>query len=394
MELCGRHYRGGQPVRVTIAAGRISEVTPVEGGGGSLEQGPWIAPGLVDLQVNGYQGQEFSSPRLTPQKVEAIVRAYEAFGVARCCPTLFTESFEVLRHSLKAIAAACESSPQVARRVAGIHLEGPYLSKEDGPRGAHPAVHCRPPDWEEFQRLQEASGGRIRILTMAVEFDDAPVFIRRVVDSGVLVAIGHTSASGSQIRAAVDAGARLSTHLGNGCHLMLPIFPNYLWDQLAEDRLAVSLIADGHHLPPGVIKTIVRVKTPQQCVLISDLSGWAGCPPGRYRAGHGDLEVLDNGALVVAGQRRLLAGASQALGTGVANVMWCAGLTVAEAIDMASVQSAQLLGLLPGAIEPGQPADLVLFHLSPSASGDRPPQFEVRCTVLDGEVVWGAPEYV
>src|SRR5207248_2337185 len=150
----------------------------------------------------------------------------------------------------------------VAHAVAGIHLEGPYISAEDGPRGAHARRHVRPPDWDEFRRLQDASGGRVRLLTLAPEHDGAVHFIERLTAAGVVVALGHTAASGERIRDAVRAGARLSTHLGNGSHAVLPRHPNYLWEQLADDGLWASVICDGHHLPPSVVRCVVRVKTP------------------------------------------------------------------------------------------------------------------------------------
>ena len=389
MQLFGRRYDSGQAVCLDIERGKISRVTPFVSNGNGVEKWPWIAPGLLDVQVNGYGGQEFSSPDLTPEKVVRIVRAMEGFGVTRSCPTLFTHSFEVMQHALRTLAAACESSPEVARRIAGVHVEGPYLSPEDGPRGAHPLEHCRRPDWEEFQRFQEAAGGRIRIFTMSVEFDESPAFIRRVVQSGVVVAIGHTAAGSDQIRAAVDAGARLSTHLGNGAHPMLPRHPNYIWDQLADDRLLASLIVDGHHLPPAVVKSFVRVKTARRCILISDMSGLSGLPPGHYRANHGDVEILPDGRLVVAGQRQILAGASAPIGTGVANVMHFAGLDLAQAVRMAVDSPAALVGLEPGGLEPGCPADLVLFDMAGPSEEGGPQRFEVRTTVKAGEVVHG-----
>ena len=389
MQLFGRRYDTGQPVRLDFDRGKISRVTPLVSNGNGVGKWPWIAPGLFDIQINGYGGQEFSSPDLTPEKVAAIVRRYDAFGLTRSCPTLFTHGFEVMRHALRTIAAACESSPEAARRIAGIHVEGPYLSGEEGPRGAHPLEHCRRPDWEEFQRFQEAAAGRIRILTMAVEFDGAVAFIRRVAESGVIVAIGHTAADSEQIRAAVDAGARLSTHLGNGAHPMIRRHPNYIWDQLADDRLLASLIVDGHHLPPAVVKSFVRVKTARRCILISDMSGLSGLPPGHHQANHGDVEILDDGRLVVAGQRQILAGASAPIGTGIANVMRFADVSLAEAVRMAVDHPAGLLGIRPGGMEQGDPADLVLFDLVEPSHGDGPPRFEVRSTVIDGQVAWG-----
>jgi N-acetylglucosamine-6-phosphate deacetylase len=226
---------------------------------------------------------------------------------------------------------------------------------------------------------------------MSVEFDNSPGFIERVTRTGVVVAIGHTSADTEQIRAAVDAGARLSTHLGNGCHLMMPVYPNYFWDQLAEDRLAASLIVDGHHLPANVVKTFVRVKTPERCLLISDVSGWAGRPPGRYAAGHGELEILPDGKLVVAGQRQLLAGASRPIGAGVANVMQFGGVSLPQAIDMATANPARLLSMPSGGLQPGDPADLVLSDLVEPDDEAALPEFAVRCTVSNGEVVWSEP---
>lgn len=391
MKLHGRRYDTGEPICIEVAAGKIADMAVCTADGSSAARWPWIAPGLFDIQVNGYGGQEFSALDLTPEKVNAIVQGYAAYGVTRCCPTLLTASFEVLQHSLKTIVTACDSSSDMARRIAAIHVEGPYISREDGPRGAHPPAHCRTPDWDEFQRLQEAADGRIRILTMSVEFDNSPSFIERVAATGVVVAIGHTSADSAHISAAVDAGARLSTHLGNGCHLMMPRHPNYFWDQLAEDRLDASLIVDGHHLPANVVKTFVRVKTPNRCILISDVSGWAGRPPGRYTAEHGELEILPDGRLVVAGQRGLLAGASRPIGTCVANVMQFAGVTLGEAIDMATANPARLLSMPPGGIQPGDPADLVLFDLIEPDDETALPEFTVRCTVSGGKVAWGEP---
>ncbi|MHC4398065.1 MAG: N-acetylglucosamine-6-phosphate deacetylase [Planctomycetota bacterium] len=391
MELLGRRYDTGQPIRLEIENGRIAQVSEPPPGGEAAERWPWIGPGLIDVQINGYGGQEFSAPDLTSEKVAEIVRHYGAFGVTRCYPTLFTQSLEVIQHGLRAIVGACESWSDIRRAVPGIHVEGPYISREDGPRGAHPLKHCRPPDWDEFQRFQEAAEGRIRILTMAPEYDGSPEFIRRVAASGVVVALGHTAADTDQIRAAVDAGARLSTHLGNGSHPMIHRHRNYIWDQLADDRLVASLIVDGHHLPPAVVKSFVRAKTPERCILISDMSGMAGLPPGRHQANHGEVEILDDGRLVVAGQRQILAGASRPIGAGIANVISFAGLELADAVRMAVHHPARLLGLDPGDLKPGDRADVVQFDLVESPDEGEPPRFEVRSTIAAGQTVWGAP---
>lgn len=395
MELVARRFDTLSPVRVVVAGERIARVAPLDGEPAppwpeSKDPGPAglpiIAPGFVDIQVNGYAGQEFSSPTLTPEKVAAIVRAHHAFGVTRLCPTVTTQSFEVLTHGLRTIDAACRQFEDVERSVFGVHLEGPYFAPEDGPRGAHPLEHVRRPDADEFRRLQEASGGRIRLLTMAVEFDEAPEFIARVTAEGVVVAIGHTGANSAQIRAAVDAGARLSTHLGNGAHRTLRRHPNYLWDQLAEDRLSASLIVDGHHLPGEVVKVFVRAKTPARCILVSDVSGLAGLPVGRHASMGGEVDILPDGRIVIAGQDQLLAGASLPIGIGIAQVMRFAGVDLAAAVAMATTHPARLLGSDAGTLRPGDDADLVLFDL-PSADG---PAIRIRQTILRGRAVYSA----
>ncbi len=370
MQLIARRYDTGLPVQLEIAGEKLAGITPCADQ--PAERLPWIAPGLIDLQMNGYGGQWFSDRDLTPEKVARVVHTMDAFGVAQFCPTVITESFDVLAHAMRTIVATCDQSPEIARQIAGIHLEGPYISPKDGIRGAHPLQHCRKPDWDEFKRLQEAADGRIRILTMSVEFDRSPEFIRHVADSGVVVSIGHTAAEPDQIRAAVDAGARMSTHLGNGSAATLHRHRNYLWPQLADDRLTAGLIADGHHLPAEVVKTFVRAKTPERCILVSDMSGMAGLPPGRYDNKLCESEILPDGRLVVAGQRETMAGASLPIGTGIANVMRFAGVTLRQAVAMAVDNPAKLLGIKAVGLQPGEPA--VLFDLDE--------QFEVRSLLL------------
>ena len=279
----------------------------------------------------------------------------------------------------------------MARRIPGIHLEGPYITCEDGARGAHPRQHCRPPDWKEFQQLQEAAGGRIRILTLAPELQGALEFIDRAVRSGVVVALGHTAASPDQIRAAADAGARLSTHLGNGSHPMLHRLRNYLWAQLAEERLSASLIVNGHHLPPEVVKVFVRSKGPERCILVSDISGQAGQAPGRYSSPFCEVEILSSGRLVMAGQTELLAGASLALDACLPNVMRFAGVDLATAIRMAVHNPAALVGVPPGGLKHGHTADLVQFRLTSPGSANERTRLEVLCTVVEGQTAWGQP---
>ncbi|NLX97066.1 MAG: amidohydrolase family protein [Rhodopirellula sp.] len=391
MQLYGRRYDNAQPIVLKTAAGRVARIAEVSVSDREARGWPWIGPGLLDVQVNGYGGQEFSASTLTVEKVRQISDAFAAFGVTRLCPTVTTQTSAVMLHALRTIRSACEECRELARRIPGIHVEGPFITPQDGARGAHPLSCIRAPDWDEFQRFQDAADGRVRILTLSPEYDEAPALIRRVADTGVIVSIGHTSANPEQIRAAVDAGARMSTHLGNGSHPMLHRLRNYLWEQLADDRLIAGIITDGHHLPPSVVKCLVRAKGPERCVLVSDISGQAGQPPGRYTSDFCDVEILPEGKLVIAGQQELLGGAALPTNVCVANVMTFAGVDLATAMRMAADNPAKLLGLEAGGLDPAMPADFVQFDLREHPEQGGRLTFDVRATVFDGELVYGAP---
>ena len=211
-------------------------------------------PGLFDLQVNGFGGVDFNAPDLTRDRVSGALERIRTTGVTRLLPTLITSSFGDFAAAARAIASIADPA------IAGIHMEGPYISPDDGPRGAHPKAHVRPASADDFERRQDAADGRIVLVTLAPEVPGALALIERLVSTGVRVAIGHSSATTRQIADAIAAGATLSTHLGNGCASVLPRHPNVIWEQLAADTLHASLIVDGHHLPPATVKAMVRAK--------------------------------------------------------------------------------------------------------------------------------------
>jgi N-acetylglucosamine-6-phosphate deacetylase len=385
-----RRYDTAQTVRVRMERGTIHSINSATDSADAELDLPWAAPGLIDLQVNGFGGIAFNAPMLSPEQIEQVSLAMDAQGVTGYCPTVTTDGWQTLAHAVATIGRAIRTIPAVAERVLGIHLEGPYICPDDGPRGAHPRQHVRAPDWDEFQRLQELAAGHIRIVTLSPEYDAAPAFIRQAVAQGVLVAIGHTNADSAQIRAAVDAGARLSTHLGNGAHGQIRRHPNYIWDQLAEDRLVASLIVDGHHLPPSVVKSFLRAKTPQRCILVSDITSMAGLPPGQYEdTSLGAVEVLDDGRLVIAGQRQLLAGAALPITAGLANVLRYTEHGLQVAVDMASQGPAALIGHPPSRLEAGSRADLTLFRLPIPADRSEIGSVQVVATIRGGRVAWG-----
>jgi N-acetylglucosamine-6-phosphate deacetylase len=357
MILTARHYLDGRWIDLAIRDGRIASVMPADGPSAVAPEDEWVAPAFWDVQINGRWGHSFSSPDLTVEQVAGIVRAQAALGTARLCPTLITAPVPDLLHGLRTIAAACERFPDVATRVVGIHLEGPFISERDGYRGAHPAAAVRDPDWDLFQELQDAAGGRISLITLAPERSGALAFIRKVADRGVVVAVGHTAADGPTIRAAADSGATLSTHLGNGIASMLPRHPNPIWEQAACDDLSASFIADGHHVDHSTLRVLARAKCPARTILVSDASPLAGLPPGTY----GGWTVDTLGKVVVAGTP-YLAGSNQGLDVGVRNLLSATGWTLPEVLAAVTINPARLLGKREPRLEAGEPANVILFR--------------------------------
>jgi N-acetylglucosamine-6-phosphate deacetylase len=361
--IVGKHYRTGELLHLEVDHSDIVNVgaaAPDEKGDVS---GPnvWLAPAFVDIQVNGFAGHDINADDVTADDVAAVVRKLWATGVSMICPTVITGSPERMVRSLRAIVTACHDKT-IAASIPAIHVEGPYISPEDGPRGAHPRQHVRSPDWDEYLRMQDAAHGRIGMVTLAPELPGGVEFIEKLSQSGVIPAIGHTAASAEDIANAVGAGAKISTHLGNGAHALLPRHPNYIWEQLGCDDLWASLIVDGHHLPPTVVKCMMRAKGLERCVLTSDAIAVAGLPPGRYRLGEQEVEVSETYRVGLPGTPFLM-GSALELRRGVENAVRFAGLSLADAVEMASLNPARLLGVADevGSIAAGQKANLILF---------------------------------
>jgi len=326
----------------------------------------YLSPGFIDLQVNGFAGVDYNHPRTPHEEIARSLRAQFATGVTRLYPTVITGAPAEMLECLRNLAAARESLPE-GHAMDGFHVEGPHISPEDGPRGAHPRQWVRPPDLDEFFRWQDAAGGRIRIVTLSPEWPGAIQYIERITREGVVASIGHTQAGGAQISDAVAAGATLSTHLGNGAHQVLRRHPNYIWEQLAEDRLMADFIVDGIHLDAAFLKSAIRAKTVERSILVTDASAPAGSTPGRYYLADQPVDLTADGRVVLAGTDRL-AGSALHMHRGVENLMRLAGLSLAGAIRMATLNPARA-GKVPGRTQglvPGDRADIVQFRLTPS----------------------------
>ena len=300
--------------------------------------------GFFDLQVNGFAGVDFQQDNLTARDLKKAVAALRAHGTDRILLTLITDSIDRLCTKLARIEACLKKHPALAATIVGYHLEGPYLLPEPGFMGAHDPQWMHPPSSAEFERLWQAAGGRIRLMTLAPEWPGSPSFIRQLVTQGVRVAIGHSNASADQIDEAIAAGLGLCTHLGNGVPLQLDRHYNIIQRLLARDELYATFIPDGIHLPSHVLKNFVRAKPRNKVLFTTDAMAAAGAPPGRYRLGHLITEADANGIVRQPGETRYFAGSSLTMDAAAANVSSMLGWTPAQALAACSTRVARYLG--------------------------------------------------
>jgi len=293
-------------------------------------------PGFCDLQVNGFAGVDFNRPGGPPEELDRAADALRATGVTRFLPTLITSSFEDFAGCARVLARWRHPA------AVGIHMEGPFISP--AARGAHPARHIVAASVDDFERRQEAAEGRIVLVTLAPEGPGALGLVEHLVARGVRVAIGHSDASPEEIRRAIQAGATLSTHLGNGCAPSLERHPNLIWEQLGADALQACFIADGHHLPAATLKSMVRAKTPSRTILVTDATAAAKAPPGRYRLAELAIDRDVEGRVTLPGTTTL-AGSALTLDRAVAVAVRDTGLSLDEVLPMASTRPAAYLGI-------------------------------------------------
>lgn len=269
-----------------------------------------ICPPLVDTQVNGANGVDLQADDLCVEDVWEVARFLASCGVSRWFPTLITASQEAMEFRCRVIADAAEEMPPgLGAAIAGIHLEGPFISPEDGARGAHPAEHVRPPSNREMSRLLKAGRGLVRCVTLSPGLPKIVSLIHYLDDRDIVVSLGHHNASARQIETAVDEGASLCTHLGNGLPEMLHRHANPIWPQLADPDLRISLIGDLFHLPCEMLEAMVMAKGWDRSMLVSDCTHLAGMPPGEYSL-MGQPVTLDRAGKVVLNGTQLLAGSS------------------------------------------------------------------------------------
>jgi N-acetylglucosamine-6-phosphate deacetylase len=377
LKLKGLLYLDGKYISVEIINGVIARLDRVAHDSEVPEV--FIAPGFIDLQINGFMGVDFSDQNLTVEDIRKATNALWKVGVTSFLPTLITNDQSSLIKSFTILASALNDE-EISKSIPGFHLEGPYISPIKGFRGAHLEKYIRPPDWNEFIELQRAANNKIKMITIAPELNGAISFIRKCSETGVIVSLGHHNGSAEIIKEAVDSGATMSTHLGNGCANIIDRHNNPLWPQLADDRITATIIADGFHLNKEEVQCFYKMKGIDHTILVSDALDLAGLPPGEYIRGE-KVVVLTNDVVKYPAEN-VLAGAASPISIGVSNIMKFTGCSLGNAIQMASTNAAKSLRLNNiGEVKIGMRADLILFTIEDG-------RINIQATIIAGREVY------
>lgn len=384
MQLSGIDVATGLPTTIEFEKTIQSVAASPTGQNGA--EAVYLAPGFIDVQVNGFAGVDYCQSGTPVEEIGRSIDVIHTSGTSLFFPTVITNSPEEMVGSLRNLAAAKESLPNGAA-MDGYHVEGPFISPKDGPRGAHPQRWVTRPDIDLYKRMQEAARGEIKLFTLSPEWDNAPEFIEAVAADGVTVSIGHTCGTTEQIEAAVKAGATMSTHIGNGADSVLPRHPNYLWQQLADDRLYAGVIVDGIHLGTSFLRVALRSKGLDRAVLVTDAAMPAGCEPGPYKLGEVEVELLPPGDRVVLRGGTRLAGSALHMHKGVENLMKLGQLSLAEAVKLSTVNPARCCNVegRKQGLAVGERADFVRFRWNPETFA-----IQVLDTWVNGKQVYTA----
>lgn len=300
---------------------------------------------LFDFQVNGFAGVDFQREGLTRDDWHRALTALHRHGVARIFVAQITDSLDALCRRFEAMEQMRGRLLSMAETVAGYHLEGPWLYAEPGYCGAHPTEQMRPPTVADFNRLQTAAGGRIRLVTVAPELPGCIEFIHALHDTGVHISLGHTAAGEKQIDLAIQAGARFCTHLGNATPAVLPRHDNIIQRLLSRDDLTACFVPDGLHLPAFVLRNLYRAKPPGRVLFTTDAMAGAAAPAGRYSLGRLDVEVQDNG--IARNPDGGFAGSTLTPDEGVRRTAYYLGLSLAESEHLWSEAPLRAFGPFP-----------------------------------------------
>lgn len=359
---------------LVIEAGKIAAIVPAESAPPASEildaQGLWVAPGFIDVHVHGGDGHDTMDA--TPQAIHSMARFFARHGVTSYFPTTMSAPAEAIARAIANVAACPQ--PEDGAQHLGVHVEGPYLSK-DYPGAQNPDV-LRLPDPQEYTGWFES--GVVRLITAAPEIEGALELIDAGVRQGIEFAIGHSGASYEEVITAADHGVRQATHTFNGMLGLHHRRPGTLGGVLTDDRIYAQMIADGIHLHPAIVRLLARAKDPSRVILITDAMRAAGLPDGDYDLGDQPVTVQDGIARISNGS---LAGSTATMDHVVRSTMQFAGLTLPQAVMMATTVPARAMKLShKGIITAGGDADIVLLD----------DDVQVQATIVCGRVVYRA----
>jgi N-acetylglucosamine-6-phosphate deacetylase len=361
-EVCARHYATGRPACVRWRNGVITHVAPAADDAAGER---WMAPALVDLQVNGFAGVDFQRDDVTETALRHAGRGLAAAGCGLFLLTLITDEWPRLLARLRHLRNLRAQSAELQTALVGWHLEGPFLSAEPGYQGAHdPGCMCDPTP-AHVEEVRQAAGNDPVLLTLAPERPGALATIERAVALGITISLGHTNATAEVLRAAVAAGATGFTHLGNACPQQLDRHDNILWRVFDTPGLTVSLIPDRIHVSPLLFRLAHRVCPPDALYYVTDAMAAAGAPPGRFTIGQLEVEV---GADQIVRQPGRSNYAGSALGPfdGVCRAAEMLGCAWPQAWARFSTVPAKFMGLRHD-LAAGQPARFCLLDARPGA---------------------------
>jgi len=340
-----------------------------------------LAPGFVDIHIHGAAGHDVMEA--TSEALEAVAAFVLQHGTTSFIPTTLSAPSEVLLPALEGLGKAIRSlqgrtpqgrasHPSPLAEPLGIHLEGPFLSVDC--RGVHPREHLQPPSLELFAQMLAAADGSVRILTLAPELAGAGELQAAAIEKGVRVAIGHSNASYEQAIRALDAGAAHAVHVFNAMRPFAHRDPGILGAILTDDRVLTEVIADGVHVAAPALRLLLRCKSPSRIALVTDGVSATGMAPGRHRLGGMEILVAvdpHTGRLACRNHEGKLAGSVLTQDRAVQNMMQLAGVTLREAVLMASYVPAQMAGVAhrKGSLHPGADADLVVLNPDGTVAG-------------------------
>ena len=359
-EIIAWYQQTRRPVRLTWTDGRITALEPTDV---TPPSNLWLAPPLVDLQVNGFAGVDFQQDALTADELLKAVRGLRAAGCTRFLLTLVTDDWARLMARLRHVRKLRGEIPELAAAIAGWHVEGPFLSAAPGFCGAHDASLMCDPRPEHIRQLREVTGHDPVLLTLSPEREHALAAVELAASLGIKVSLGHTNASADLLRQAIQRGASAFTHLGNGCPRELDRHDNILWRVFELSGAKVGVIPDGIHVSPALFRLMHRQLPAGAIFYVSDAMAAAGAAPGRHRLGRLELEVGEDQIVRYPG-RATFAGSALRPMDGVFRAAEMLGVPWQDAWTRFSQIPAALMGLNSG-LNPGDSADFCLIEATP-----------------------------